>query len=141
MAKQSFVAGPLYSAVAVGSPDLTTLQTNDFNWSVSTKTASHVLVAADAGTRVAMNAAGATTITVNTALFAAGDTVFLQNLAAGGVCTITAGTATVSTTGVLALAANAGGILYFVSTGVAMFFGADVAGDSDQLVLSSQVFG
>jgi len=39
--------------------------------SATAKTASYVLVAADAGTTVAMNAAGATTITVNTGLFAA----------------------------------------------------------------------
>jgi hypothetical protein len=85
------------------------------------KTASYVLVAADAGTVVAMNAAGATTITVNTSLFAAGDTVTIQNRGAG-VCTVTAGTATVVTAGSLALAQNEGGILYFTATGAAVFY-------------------
>jgi hypothetical protein len=87
----------------------------------STKTASYVLVAADAGTTVAMNAAGATTITVNTGLFAAGDTVFIQNIGAGA-CTITAGTATVATAGSLILPQNDAGILYFTSTGVSIFY-------------------
>jgi hypothetical protein len=85
------------------------------------KTASYVLVAADAGTTVAMNAAGATTITVNTGLFAAGDTVFIQNLGAGA-CTVTAGTATVATAGSLILPQNDAGILYFTATGAAIFY-------------------
>jgi hypothetical protein len=88
--------------------------------SATAKTASYVLVAADAGTTVIMNAAGATTITVNTALFAAGDTVLIQNIGAG-TCTVTAGTATVSTAGSLALAQYEAGILYFTATGTALF--------------------
>jgi len=70
---------------------------------------------------VQMNAAGATTITVNTALFAAGDSVQIQNVGAG-VCTITAGTATVSTAGSLALSQYEGGQLYFNTTSAALFF-------------------
>jgi hypothetical protein len=85
------------------------------------KIASYVLVAADAGTTVAMNAAGATTITVNTGLFSAGDTVFIQNLGAGA-CTVTAGTATVATVGSLILPQNDAGILYFTATGAAIFY-------------------
>jgi hypothetical protein len=68
-----------------------------------------------------MNSGSATTITVNTDLFNAGDTLFIQNRGAG-VCTITAGTATVSTAGSLALAGFQGGTLYFVSAGVAIFY-------------------
>jgi len=85
------------------------------------KTTSYVLVAADAGTTVAMNAAGSTTITVNSSLFAAGDRVFIQNIGAG-VCTITAGTATVATSGSLVLAQNQGGELNFTSASAAIFF-------------------
>jgi len=85
------------------------------------KTISYVLVAADAGTTVAMNAAGSTTITVNSSLFAAGDRVFIQNIGAG-VCTITAGTATVATSGSLVLAQNQGGELNFTSASAAIFF-------------------
>lgn len=116
MALQTFTAGQVLTAAQV-----TALQANDYNQTVSTKTASYVLVAADKGTRVEMNSGSATTITVNTSLFNAGDTLFIQNRGAG-VCTITAGTATVSTAGSLALAQYQGGTLYFISTGVAIFF-------------------
>jgi len=116
MAIQDFTAGQVLTAAQMDS-----LQANDYNWTVSTKTASYVLVAADKGTRVVMNAAGATTITVNTSLFSAGDTLFIQNIGAG-TCTITAGTATVTTAGSLALAQWGGGTLYFTSASAAIFF-------------------
>jgi hypothetical protein len=83
-------------------------------------------VAADAGTVVQMNSASATTITVNTGLFAAGDTVQIQNMGAG-VCTVTAGTATVSTSSVLTLQQYDAGSLYFNSTSAAIFFASDAA--------------
>jgi hypothetical protein len=103
------------------SAQMDTLQANDYNWTVSTKTGSYTLVAADKGTRIAMNSASATTITVNTSLFNAGDTLFIQNIGAG-TCTITAGTATVTTAGSLALAQWGGGTLYFTSASAAIFF-------------------
>lgn len=116
MALQTFTAGQVLTAAQVNA-----LQANDYNQTVSTKTGDYVLVAADKGTRVVMNSASAQTITVNTSLFSAGDTLFIQNIGAG-ICTITAGTATVSTAGSLALAQNAGGTLYFTSAGVSIFF-------------------
>jgi hypothetical protein len=88
---------------------------------ISAKTASYVLAASDAGDRIQMTSASATTITVNTGLFSAGQSVFIYNLGAG-VCTITAGTATVTTTGSLALAQNGGGQLLFTSSSAAVFF-------------------
>ena len=115
MAIQTFVADTILTAAQMNA-----LQGNDYNQTVSTKTASYTLVAADKGTRVVMNSASATTITVNTSLFSAGDTLTILNISTG-VCTVTAGTATVSTTGSLALAQNGGGTLYFTSTGVAVF--------------------
>jgi D-Tyr-tRNAtyr deacylase len=85
MAKQTFTTGQVLTAA-----QMTSLQETAMGGGPATaKTANYVLVAADAGTTVAMDAAGATTITVNTGLFAAGDTVFIQNLGAGA-CTITA---------------------------------------------------
>jgi hypothetical protein len=99
---------------------MNTLQTNDFNQTVSTKTANYVLIATDAGTKIVMNAAGATTITVNTSLFAAGDNLTIANIGAG-VCTVTAGTATVSSAGPLAIPQYGGGTLYFTSAGVSIF--------------------
>ena len=126
MAKQTFTTGQVLTAA-----QMTSLQQTAMGGGAATaKTASYVLVAADAGTTVAMNAAGATTITVNTGLFAAGDTVFIQNLGAGA-CTITAGTATVNTSATLALAQYEGGQLYFTSTSASIFVkgaGAAVGG-------------
>ena len=117
MAKQTFTTGQVLTAA-----EMTSLQQTAMGGgSTTAKVASYVLVAADAGTVVQMNAAGATTITVNTALFAAGDTVQIQNIGAG-VCTVTAGTATVSTAGSLALSQYEGGQLYFNTTSAALFF-------------------
>jgi hypothetical protein len=115
MAKQTYTSGQVLSAA-----QMTTLQANDYNQTVSAKVASYTLVAADAGTRITMSNAGATTITVNTGLFAAGDTLYITNIGAG-TSTITAGTATVSTISSLALAQYDSGVLYFTSTGVAIW--------------------
>jgi hypothetical protein len=103
------------------------------------KTADYVLVAADAGTTVAMNAAGATTITVNTGLFAAGDTVFIQNLGAGA-CTVTAGTATVATAGSLILPQNDAGILYFTSASAAIFYDYIQVGATSPLTTKGDLY-
>ena len=131
MSKQVFVADTILTASAMN-----TLQGNDYNQTVNTSTTSYVLVASDVGTRRVMNAAGSTTITVNTSLFAAGDTLFIQNIGAG-TCTITAGTATVSTTGSLALAQYGGGTLYFTSAGVSVFQANGVAASASALTLIS----
>ena len=117
MTKQTFTVGQVLTAAQMTSLQQTAMG----GGSTTAKTASYVLVAADAGTVVQMNAAGATTITVNTALFAAGDSVQIQNIGAG-VCTVTAGTATVSTAGSLALSQYEGGQLYFNTTSAALFF-------------------
>jgi hypothetical protein len=116
MAKQTFTSGQVLTAAEMNS-----LQENDYNWTVTTKTASYTLAAGDEGTRVVMNNAGATTITVDDAVFAAGDVVWLHNIGAG-TCTVTAGTATVNTAGSLALAQWEGGSLYFTSASSAIFF-------------------
>lgn len=125
MAKQTYTTGQVLTAA-----QMTTLQTNDYNQTVSAKIASYTLVAADVGTRITMSNASATTITVNTGLFAAGDTLIITNIGVG-TSTITAGTATVSTSASLALAQYESGILYFTSTGVAIwqkYLGASTAG-------------
>lgn len=123
MAKQTFTTGQVLTAAQMTSLQ----QTAMLGGAATAKTASYVLVAADAGGTVIMNAAGSTTITVNTGLFAAGDTVTILNIGAG-TCTVTAGTATVSkpTNATLALVTNAGGILYFTATGAATFLPFDV---------------
>ena len=131
MAITTFTAAQVLTAAQMNA-----LQGNDYNQTVSTKTASYTLVAADKGTKIVMNSASATTITVNTSLFSAGDTLTILNIAAG-VCTVTAGTATVSTTGSLALAQNGGGTLYFTSAGVSVFQADGVTASSGALVFLS----
>lgn len=117
MAKQTFTTGQVLTAA-----QLTSLQqTAMLGGAASAKTASYTLVAADAGTTISMTSTSATTITVNTGLFAAGDTVFIQNLGSGNL-SITAGTATVATAGSLILPQNDAGILYFVSTSSSVFY-------------------
>ena len=112
-----FVANTVLTAAQLNA--ITTLPVN-------AKTANYTLVVGDVGQRVQMTAAGSTTITVNTGIFAAGDTIWIQNLGAG-TCTITAGTATVSTASSLALAQYGGGTLVFQSASAATFFSQQAA--------------
>lgn len=136
MAKQTFTTGQVLTAA-----QMTNLQQTAMGGGTAVvKTASYVLVAADAGTVIQMNSASSTTITVNTALFAAGDSVFIQNIGAG-VCTITAGTATVTTAGSLALTQWEGGQLYFTSTSASIFFDYIQAGTSIPLTTKGDLFG
>lgn len=116
MAKQTFSVGQTLTAAQMTSLQ----QTAMLGGAASAKTASYTLVAADAGTAISMSNASPTTITVNTSLFAAGDTVQITNLGAG-VCTITAGTATVNTASSLALAQYESGTLDFTSASAAIF--------------------
>jgi len=136
MAKQTFTTGQVLTAAQMTSLQQTAMG----GGSTTAKTASYVLVAADAGTVVQMNSASATTITVNTALFAAGDTVQIQNVGAG-VCTVTAGTATVNTSSTLALKQYDAGSLYFNSTSAAIFFATDAADSTSPLTTKGDLYG
>ena len=124
MAKQTFTTGQVLTAAQVNS-----LQSNDFNQTVSVKTAAYTLVAADKGTRIEFNTSGSVTCTVNSGLFDAGDTLVIQNRGAG-VVTVTAGTATVNTSATLALSQYDAGTLYFVSNSASIFFNTDAGGGS-----------
>jgi len=135
MAKQTFTTGQVLTAAQMTSLQQTAMG----GGSATAKTASYVLVAADAGGTVAMNAAGATTITVNTALFAAGDTVFIQNLGAGA-CTVTAGTATVASAGSLILPQYDAGILYFTATGASIFYDYIQTGAASPLTTKGDIY-
>ena len=109
----------------VASQVLTAAQLNAITeLPINAKTASHTLVAGDAGARVQMTSASATTITVNASVFTTGQSVFIYN-AGAGICTITAGTATVTTASSLALAQYQGGTLLFTSASAAIFFPSD----------------
>jgi hypothetical protein len=138
MAKQTFTTGQVLTAAQMTSLQQTAMS----GGAASAKVASYVLVAADAGTAISMTNVGATTITVNTGLFAAGDTVTVVNLGAG-VCTVTAGTATVSTSGSLVLAQNQGGILYFTSASAALFlqFATPASGDIEGVTAGTGLSG
>ena len=138
MAKQTFTTGQVLTAAQMTSLQ----QTAMLGGAASAKVASYVLVAADAGDAITMSNAGATTITVNTGLFAAGDIVTIINLGAG-VSTITAGTATVSTSGSLALAQNQGGVLRFTSASAAIFFqfATPASGDIEGVTVTSPITG
>lgn len=133
MAKQTFTTGQVLTAA-----QMTSLQQTAMNGgAASAKTASYTLVAADAGGAISMTSASATTITVNTALFAAGDTVDIINLGTG-ICTITSGTATVNTSASLALAQYEGGTLDFDTTSSAIFIkGAGAVAASGGMTLIS----
>lgn len=119
MAKQTFTTGQVLTAAQMTSLQ----QTAMLGGAASAKTASYTLVSADAGTAISMSNAGATTITVNTGLFEAGDTIQITNLGAG-ICTITAGTATVNTASSLELAQYESGTLDFTSASEAVFIKA-----------------
>jgi hypothetical protein len=138
MTKQTFTVGQTLTAA-----QMTSLQQTAMNGgAASAKVASYTLVAADAGTAISMTNASSTTITVNTGLFASGDTVTVVNLGAG-VSTVTAGTATVSTSGSLVLAQNQGGILYFTSASAALFlqFATPASGDIEGVTAGTGLSG
>jgi hypothetical protein len=138
MAKQTFTTGQVLTAAQMTSLQ----QTAMLGGAANAKIASYVLVAADAGDAITMSNAGATTITVDTGLFAAGDIVTIINIGAG-VCTITAGTATVTTSGSLALAQNQGGVLRFTSASAAIFlqFATPASGDIEGVTAGTGLSG
>jgi hypothetical protein len=136
MAKQTFTVGQVLTAAQLTSLQQTAMS----GGAASAKTANYVLVAADAGTAISMTSTSATTITVNTGLFAAGDTVFIQNLGTANL-TITAGTATVNTAGSLILPQYDAGILYFVSASSAVFYDYIQVGAASPLTTKGDVYG
>ena len=86
MAKQTFTSGQVLTA-----QQMSNLQTNDFNMTVSTKTADYTLAVDDRGTRVAANGTATITFTVPNNVFTAGDTVAFHNINSGSL-TVAAGT-------------------------------------------------
>jgi hypothetical protein len=135
MAKQTFSVGQVLTAAQMTSLQETAMG----GGAASSKTANYVLVAADAGKTISMTSTSATTITVNTGLFSAGDTVFIQNLGSA-TCTITAGTATVNTAGSLILPQYDAGILYFVSASSAIFYDYIQVGATSPLTTKGDLY-
>ena len=136
--KQTFTTGQVLTA-----QQMTNLQaTAMLGGAANAKVNSYVLVAADAGDAITMSNASPTTITVNTGLFAEGDIVTIINLGAGAT-TITAGTATVATSGSLVLATNQGGVLRFTSASAAIFFqfATPASGDIEGVTAGTGISG
>jgi len=117
MAKQTFTSGQVLTAQQVND-----LQTNDFNQTVSTKTAAYTFVVGDRGTRVVLNDTTGRTFTVNDAIFSAGDTINVHNINTG-VLTIAAGAGvTLNGADVLTVEQYQGGTIFFTSASSAIFF-------------------
>jgi len=137
MAKQTFTAGQVLTAAQVNG-----LQTNDFNLTVSTKTAAYTFVVGDRGTRVVLNDTTARTFTIDDAIFSAGDTINVHNINTG-VLTIAAGAGvTLNGADVLTVAQYQGGTIFFTSASSAIFFPtAKTVADSGLTLISSTTIG
>jgi len=135
MAKQTFSVGQVLTAAQMTSLQQTAMG----GGSPSVKTTSYVLVAADAGTVIQVNSTSATTVTVNTGLFSAGDSVQIQNIGSG-TTTITAGSATVNSAGSLAVTQYDGGFLYFSSASSAIWFDYTQAGTTFPLTTKGDLY-
>jgi len=117
MAKQTFTSGKTLTAAQMND-----LQSNDFNQTVSTKTAAYTFVVGDRGTRVVLNDTTARTFTIDDAIFSAGDTIQVHNINTG-VLTIAAGAGvTLNGADVLTVAQWQSGTIYFTSASSAIFF-------------------
>jgi len=117
MAKQTFTAGQTLTATQMND-----LQSNDFNLTVSTKTAAYTFVVGDRGTRVVLNDTTGRTFTIDNSIFSAGDTIQVHNINTG-VLTIAAGAGvTLNGADVLTVAQYQGGTIFFTSASSAIFF-------------------
>lgn len=94
MATQDFTAGQVLTAA-----QMDTLQTNDYNWTKTTKTANYTLVAADKGTTIFCDSATPFTITLPPSVFADGDEINIYNINAGLVTVTPAAGATMFKSG------------------------------------------
>ena len=119
MAKQTFTAGQTLTAAQMND-----LQTNDFNWSVSTQTANYTLEAADKGTREVMNMSSAGTVTVPNSTFSAGDIVWVHSIGSGTISIVAGSGMTLNSAAGTAptLAQWEGGVVYFTSASSSIFF-------------------
>ena len=141
MARQTFTAGQVLTAAQV-----TTLQDSVWSDDVNAQTGtSYTLVLTDSGKQVTMSNAAASTLTVPpnaSVAFAVGVRVQVIQLGAGAV-TLTAGSGvTVSETGNnLVLGQYQSAILVKQATNTWIVLRSAYNMDSDQLVISSQVFG
>ena len=117
MAKQTFTASQVLTAQQMND-----LQTNDFNQTVSTKTAAYTFVASDRGTRVVLNDTTGRTFTIDNNIFSAGDTIYVHNINTG-ILTIAAGAGvTLNTPSSATLDQWQSGTIYATSASSFIFF-------------------
>jgi len=93
------------------------------NLTISDKTDSYTLVVGDRNTRIIVNKATATAVTVPNSVFSAGDVVFIANKGAG-TCTVTAAAGVTVNGSGTALAQHGGGTLLALSASTFTFFPA-----------------
>ena len=144
MAKQTFTSGQTLTAA-----QMTTLQTNDFNMTVTTGTANYTLQASDVGQRRVQNMGSAGTVTVPNSVFTAGDALWIhsigsgtQSIVAGAGMTLNSSAGTAPT-----LAQWEGGVVYFTSASAAIFFrgggttyGVATGGSSSSITVGTQAY-
>jgi len=140
MAKQTFTSGQTLTA-----QQMSDLQSNDFNQTVSTKIAAYTFVVGDRGTRVVLNDTTARTFTINDSIFSAGDTINVHNINTGTL-TIAAGAGvTLNSAGSLDFAQWEGGLIFFTSAASAIVFrgggigyGTATGGSSSSITVGGQ---
>ena len=142
MGRQTFTSGQVLTAAQQN-----TLQDSVWSDDVNAQTGtSYTLVLTDAGKQVTMTNASASTLTIppnSSVAFATGVRIIVIQLGAGAV-TLTAGAGvTVSTqASSLAMAQYQVATLIKQATNTWIaHLGGSVSGDSDQIVLSTQIFG
>ena len=143
MARQTFTAAQVLTAA-----QMNTLQDSVWSDDVNAQTGtSYTLVLTDAGKQVTMSNASASTLTVPpnaSVAFDVGVRIVVIQLGAGSV-TLTAGVGVTLTSQATSFAMVQYQIATLVKTAtntwVVNLGASSVAGDSDQIVLSSQVFG
>lgn len=121
-----FVSGAVLTAAQQNA--ITTLP-------ITAKTASATLTAAESvGYRVTMSNASATTITINSAVYGVGDTIFIANIGAGSTVLTAGSGVTLSTAGSLTIVQNQGGMLVMTSSTAGTFYPTAVTATAAALV-------
>ena len=134
MALQTFTAGQVLTASQV-----TALQANDYNQTVSTKTANYTLLAADKGTRLVGNGTSIT-FTVDNTIFSAGDTLKIHNINST-VLTIAAGAGvTINAAAGLTIAQWQEAVLYATSASSFILFESTASSAQGLTLLNTTSF-
>jgi hypothetical protein len=134
VALQTFTAGQVLTASQV-----TALQANDYNQTVSTKTANYTLLAADKGTRLVGNGTSIT-FTVDNTIFSAGDTLKIHNINST-VLTIAAGAGvTINAAAGLTIAQWQEAVLYATSASSFILFESTASSAQGLTLLNTTSF-